>query len=440
MENKWENISCRAVDQSQLGPYRVRVGTTPQRLYAAEKYFPVLVFGPQRSGKTSGFAVPALIDWGGPAVVTSVRRDILDDTYQWRQSLGNVYIFDPSGSLARTRYNEFRHSWDILDHCRSWDDCVRMGRALTESGRTGGINGDDSFWYSLSAQLLAPYLFAAAAEGLGMTDVVQWVKTQKKEKVRKVLEDTGNVSALDSAEAVWATDERVRDSVYTTTRSVLRAFDYEDAGVDTPPFLDVDAFLASKADTLYICAPPDEQEEYRPLFTGLIRTIIRKTYDLNIAALDEGAESGTVDEASICHLLLLLDEAGNIAPLENLDTLATTAAGTRVQLVSIFHDLSQLSRVYDEFKARSIVNNHPARLVLSGMCDVATLSYFENILRGERVANSKDALWNGPRPIRGIEFGEALLVYGNRQPIVLSLRSRFTDDELLVRTRWRASR
>ena len=85
-ENRWQNISCLAVDQSELGPHRVRIGTTPQRVYAAEKYFPVLVFGPQRSGKTSGFAVPALIDWGGPAVVTSVRRDILDDTYQWRQS------------------------------------------------------------------------------------------------------------------------------------------------------------------------------------------------------------------------------------------------------------------------------------------------------------------------------------------------------------------
>jgi len=438
-KQEWASISVAEVNQQDLGPNRIRIGTTPQRVYAAEEFFPVLVFGAQRSGKTSGFAVPALLDWGGPAVVTSVRRDVVDHTYRWRQKQGNVYIFDPSGSLMDTQYQEFRHSWDFLDQCRSWDDCIRMGWALTESGRLTGIN-DQQFWYSLAGQLLAPHLFAATMTGRGISDIVHWVKTQEEFEVRSILQSIGHDSALASAEDAWNREDKARSSVYTTLRSVLRAFDYDDSGVGSPPFLDIDDFLASKADTLYLCAPPDEQEEYRPLFTGLVRTLFRSVYAQNTSAMDKRQENSPNTAATaVCPLLVLLDEAGNIAPLENLDTLATTAAGTKIQLVSIFHDLSQMESVYDPQTARSIVNNHSALLVLPGMRDIETLSYVQGLLHGERVANSKDAIWNSPRPLRGLQSGEALLIYGNKRPIVLSLRSKFTDSELNLRVQGDAS-
>jgi len=63
----------------------------------------------------------------------------------------------------------------------------------------------------------------------------------------------------------------------------------------------------------------------------------------------------------------------------------------------------------------------------------------QGLLHGERVANSKDAIWNSPRPLRGLQSGEALLIYGNKRPIVLSLRSKFTDSELNLRVQGDAS-
>ena len=41
-------------------------------------------------------------------------------------------------------------------------------------------------------------------------------------------------------------------------------------------------------------------------------------------------------------LLLVLDEAANIAPLSDLDALASTAAGHGIQLVTIWHDMAQI--------------------------------------------------------------------------------------------------
>jgi len=416
-----------------LEAHRVRVGTAGEVTYASEAFRPVLIFGPQRSFKTSGFAIPAILDWDGPTVVTSVRRDVLDDTIAWRSKIGNVYVFDPSGSLKGTKYEQYRHSWDFLDHCRTWDDCVRMGNALTEAGRLGGIS-EEGFWFSLAGQLLAPHLFAASQPSRTLADVIRWIKTQEESEVRDILTTLGHDEAIASAENAWQREDRARSSVYTTTSSVLRVFDYDTVAVDDPPFLDIDGFLGSASDTIYICAPPDEQEEFKPLFTGLVRTIVRKVYHRNNQSIDleEGAvDSRTASAApAMCPLLLLLDEAGNIAALENLDTLATTAAGTKVQLVTIFHDMSQVEGIYGVYAARSIVNNHSAFMILPGARDTTTLEYVETLLRGERVANSADLSWSGPRPIRGMKRGEGLLIYENLRPIVLELRSKFTDDGL----------
>ncbi|WP_420312223.1 type IV secretory system conjugative DNA transfer family protein [Streptomyces sp. YS-B37] len=444
LEKGWAQLTSDAPDGADLGGHRVRLGTIGERTFASEAFRPVLVLGPQRSYKTSGFAVPTLLEWDGPALVTSVRRDVLDDTYKYRMKRGSISVFDPAGSVKGTPYERFRHSWDILDHCKTWDDCVRTANALTEARQlTSSLkSADGDFWGSLAAQLLAPHLFAASYGGLSMRKVVEWIKVQEEFEVRAVLQGAGDSKALRAAECAWERTDKIKDSVYTTAHSVLRVFDYDDVGVDDPPFVDLDGFLESSGDTLYLCAPPDEQEEYRDLFTGLVRTVVRLAYTRNNRAFDTVADRTAEDvasaapsvEASVTPLLMLLDEAGNIAPLKNLTTLATTSAGTNVQMVTIFHDLSQMQDVYGLYPARSIVSNHSAFVLLPGARDEETLAYVQNLVSGERIANTVGGTWNGPKNIRGMERGTALLVYENLRPVVLKLRSRFNNETIRRRT------
>ena len=67
---------------------------------AAERAQSVIVFGPTQSHKTSGFAVPALLEWEGPVVAASVKTDLIDHTIGHRRSCGEVQCFDPSGSTG----------------------------------------------------------------------------------------------------------------------------------------------------------------------------------------------------------------------------------------------------------------------------------------------------------------------------------------------------
>src|SRR5439155_14907683 len=57
----------------------------------------VALVGPSRSGKTTA-AVAGILEWDGPAVLSSVKADLLATTQGWRSTLGGVRVYDPTSS------------------------------------------------------------------------------------------------------------------------------------------------------------------------------------------------------------------------------------------------------------------------------------------------------------------------------------------------------
>ncbi len=78
------------------------------------------------------------------------------------------------------------------------------------------------------------------------------------------------------------------------------------------------ALLEGGVNTLYVCAPSHEQARLRPLFTALLQQVITAAYDR--------AASGDPLQRP---LLLLLDEAANIAPLADLSQCKDGERGSR---------------------------------------------------------------------------------------------------------------
>ena len=94
-------------------------------------------------------------------------------------------------------------------------------------------------------------------------------------------------------------------------------------------------------------------------------------------------------------LLLALDEAANIAPLPNLDEIASTGPGQGVQLLTVLQNLSQASDRWGKDRAETIIANHRARLFTSGIGDRATLEYLPHTL-GEEEINRISTHRRGP--------------------------------------------
>jgi len=189
---------------------------------------------------------------------------------------------------------------------------------------------DGDFWYTTASRMLAPLLFAAAASRRGMADVVHWVETQEEREVLDILTAAGVPEAVDAARSAFAKEERQRSSIVTTVETLLEPF--VGAAPWDAPTVDPGALLAG-SDTLYLCAPAHDQRRLTPLFVGVLRAILDHAYD-------QVARTGRPLDPP---LLVVLDEAANIAPVPDLDALAATAAGHGIQLVTVWHDLAQIT-------------------------------------------------------------------------------------------------
>ncbi len=339
-----------------LGP-RMRL-TTGQSL---------LVVGPTQSGKTASLVVPALLSWRGPAVVASVKADVLDQTGPWRRSLGRVRVLEPGRDGGLT--------WDLLEGATSLRRALRVAKDLAPPGR-----GDADFWNSLAAKLVGASMVLAREGGRSATEVARLVEARDLEG----LADCGtHPEARAILEGFTRYEPRTLDGVVTTAETMLLPWRLAQPATAV-------ADLIEGPHTLYLCSPRAEQAAYRSLTRAALRCLLE--------AQQARAESGRALD-----LLLVLDEAASVAPLEDLDELAATLVGLGVTLLTVVQDLSQLRARYGE-RAATVVNNHAARLLFSGLSDPALRSL------APEVAEAPGA------PLRQRPPGRALILTG-RHPV-----------------------
>lgn len=409
-------------------PGRLVLGTVSGAMIATEQRHSVIVLGPTQSGKTTGLAVPSILEWRGPCIATSVKNDLAQDTLGWRERQGQVWVYDPTATTGLPA-----STWSPLDGAREWSGAKKIASWLTGASKSNakGLQ-DGDFWYSAAGKLLAPHLFAAAANGYTMADVVRWIDTQEEFEVRSLLQATGVEEAITAAEASWQREDRARSSIYTTAEVVIEA--YSDPTVlqsARTSEIRASRFLDGGDHTLYVCAPSHEQDRLRPVFSTLLKQFIRAAYDLG-RRLDPP-------------LLIVLDEAANIAPLDDLDTIASTCSGLGIQLVTVWQDLSQINARYGD-RANTVINNHRAKIILSGISDPSTLDYVSRLVGSEEIRQTSETVdGQGQKSkttsnadknlapsdiVRRIKQNEGLLIYGALLPARLRLRPWYKSKRL----------
>jgi type IV secretion system protein VirD4 len=317
----------------------------------------VLLLGPPRSGKTSAVIVPALVAHDGPAVCTSTKTDVAADTRFARQRSGRVWVFDPTGSGIPAGFEALR--WSPVRSAGSWEQALLTARAMTGGVGAGTTHG--SHWATRSQALLAPLLHAAALDGRDMESVVDWVMRHELDEPGVVLErPAASRLAFSSLLGILNTEERERASIFSATADALVAYNSEAAlEAAKDPNFDPAAFVRSQ-DTVYIHAPAEEQVAAAPIVCGLLSEIRRATY----LAHRQGALSTPV--------LFALDEAANIAPLEELPAIASEGGGQGLALLAAFQDLSQARQRWGA-AADGFLTLFGTKLILNGVADQRTL-------------------------------------------------------------------
>jgi type IV secretory pathway TraG/TraD family ATPase VirD4 len=328
--------------------------------------------------------------------------------------------------------------WTPLSSCTSWTGAQRVASWLVAAAHRGSAGVENAeFWYASAAKLLAPVLFAAATSDATIADVVRWIDTQEEEEVFTALDAAGDEAATTAFQASSLRDDRTRSGVYTTAETVLAA--YADPGVLASALtseLRAERLLDGGSHTAYLCAPAHEQRRLQPLFATLVQEIVALAYE----------RSAQMGAPLTPPLLLVLDECANIAPLRELATLASTGAGQGIQLVSVFQDMAQINAVYGRDRAPTIVSNHRAKVILSGIADGQTLDYVGRLLGDEEIqqtsstsgaegrrSTTESVAYRNIAPanvLREMRPGNGLLVYGHLAPARIRLRPWFKDRQL----------
>jgi type IV secretion system protein VirD4 len=400
-----------------------------------------VAFGPPQSGKSAGLAVPALLEWDGPAVASSIKTDLLGATQARRQALGSVFVFDPFGLAATDS-----HTWSPLHAAQTWDGALEVAWRLASAGELDhrGVDGGD-FWAIAAEQRLAPLLHAAAGTGLGIDAVVRWVYGQGTRELDEALaelagrarDEQQRADALSAYAAVRAFEsqaDRTRSSIEATAQALLRAYRFSRVARSASGGEITADRLLDEAATLYLIGDAKTSKLLRPLFLALLGEVVDRAYERATLA------GGGLERP----LLLCLDEAGNVAPLPNLAEIASTAPSHNIQLISIFHDLAQARSRYGG-QAETVVNSHRARMLLPGVADLETLRYFAGLIGDEEARDLTRTTGAGgttrstarrrrplvaPEALRQLPEGHALLLYGRVAPVRIRLRVWFADRRL----------
>jgi type IV secretion system protein VirD4 len=401
-------------------------------LLAVEQCHSVLCFGPPGSWKTHGLVIPAILEWSGPLVATSIKPDVLRATLAHRAGLGEVWVYDPLGLSGVPGAQ-----WTPLAYCSTYAKAKRVGRMLADAADVQGQKPDDAnYWQLLGAKLLACVLYAAAGTGRTMAGVARWVDVQDFDEVAQALAGLGDEQALDAWAACISRPDNTRGSVFGTAETLLDVFgDPTVAASAEGCDLDVDALLTGANNTLYLYAPASEQERLRPLFELLVSVVIARAEEL-AAAQPDGMLSP--------RLFVCLDEAGNCAAIKKLPQLATTGRGQGIQLLTVWHDEAQLAYRYGR-RAATVLNGHRAKLVLSGQADPASLELASKLVGDQAVTQVSQTMGDGrhaqtesigyrrllpPEAVRQLKPRRALLIYGHLPPVRIRLRPWFHSPRL----------
>ena len=428
----------------------------------------VAIVGPTRSGKTAECAIPAALDWEAPAILLSVKRDLLDNTIVRRRRLGEVRVFDPGG-LARRNVNPTvtiseaeLARWSPLRDAGSATGAKKAGEALASWTPQAGVEGM-SFWTTQGKILFTGLLGAAALSGArSMKAVAEWTFNMTmpdspggcppKDILEAAINDPATADAAEAAilhlAAVWnKADDRLKASVYATATTVCNAWldpnvvaatDLADGvgeWVDLEWLMDT-GVNGNRANTLYLLVSNDDYKRLAPVLAGLLSDLKAQAYEWE-----------SIGRRFPAPLLMLIDEAGNM-PLDWLPEVSSTCAGIGIQLMTVWQSLAQIHQAYGQ-RADILLTNHATKLFFPAASDDSTLGYQSKIVGDEEIERES---WStdvgggsGRRSVSGQQsrealvpyflarlpkFGQSLMIHSNTPPAQLEGRQWWKDRRL----------
>jgi type IV secretion system protein VirD4 len=397
----------------------------------------VLVLAAARQGKTSQVMIPMLHRWRGPAIVTSVRRDIVEATASLRALLGPVLVLAPTGM---PKWPE-GVSWSPADGCHVYDTAKARAETIVRVGKGGpGAQQDSSnagFFGASATNLVAAWLHAAALTGGSMNDVVRWSLNQRDDTPVRLLRDHPDAEpgVADMLADMYASPQVTKANLWSTATIGLSPLMSPTAReVFCGPMsesMDIEEFLRANG-TLYVLVSAKQAGGLAPIISAFIEAVTETA-----KRLGDLSPGGRLDPP----LAVLLDEAANVSPLPDLPDLLSYSGGSGIFVVVVLQNMAQAADKWGPVSAEMIWGATTAKVILGGLSgsevdDLCRLAgeYQQpvgSLQRGTTGTNIQTSYENRPvltpADVRGLSTlrREALIFHGSTAPVRIRMTRHY---------------
>jgi type IV secretory pathway TraG/TraD family ATPase VirD4 len=321
-----------------------------------------------RTGKTTCYAVPAVLDAPGPVVVTSNKRDIVDATRGAREAVaagsgGRCWVFDPQG-VAGAGAGWW---WDPLSYVADGRSARKLA-ALWTIASSGPGEHTDAYFDQAGQELLAQLLLAASSAGRPVSQVYRWLQCPEEEGPVRALAAAGHDLAADGLRATIHLPDHQRAGVYGMTARIAsflsdpRVLQWvEDPGGERPQF--VPSSLLGSGGTLYSLSREGEGSS-APLVTALTAAVLEAAEAE--AAASEGGRLAPP-------LLAVLDEVANVCRWRELPELYSHYGSRGIVVLAVLQSWAQGEGCWGQQGMRTLWDASNVKIFAGGVSDVRFL-------------------------------------------------------------------
>jgi type IV secretion system protein VirD4 len=370
-----------------------------------------LALGPTGSGKSSGLAIPALLEWPGPVVVTDPKGELVRTTLAYRRTLGEVAVFAP--------LMEPSARWNPVASIRSSEDALRVATFLM--GRTPDR---EPFWHELARQLLHGLLVEASHRPQDLGGILELLQVCPADDLPDVVR---HPVARRLVQGSLSGGDRTAMGVVATLVAQLGAYGADQVVRATAESdFDPAGIAGGDLQTLYCVVAPHDAPVLRGLISALISCCWRSLF-ANPPATPA---------------LFVLDEFTQLTNLPELPSLVQLGRSQGVRMMLMAQDLGSISATYGVEVAGALWSNCRTKLLLPGISELELLERASK-LAGTATLHRHSDNWTTepvssqpllhPDDVRRLKAERALVLHGGDQPAVIDQHRWFRDRELKSR-------
>jgi type IV secretion system protein VirD4 len=341
----------------------------------------VLVVAPTRGGKGL-LAVSQLLTWPHSVIVNDIKGDLFTQTAGYRQSLGPVFVIDPTG---------VGHRYDPLYGKNTEEELLSLATHLLFQAQ------DKETIYTERAIFMLLAIFQAARKKevaplpytrflvneLGLAGTANHLHT-----ISPLLSTRFLDTELEKADLT----DRFLLSCWGTLCARIRSLLTETAirSISGSDFTAEELMTSQKPMTVYLRLRERDLKAQTPL----VRLLFGSFIDELITTNDERGGEG-------CNpVLILADEAGR-TPIPSLSESATTVVGRRISLWIAVQDLKQLENAYGQARADTLRNNMDSQIYYRQQ-EYKTAAHIEQTLGRRSGFAHSETTREGGNPTQGL--------------------------------------